>query len=135
MSRRERLDAACLVGIMAILLILLGVSLRPASEPAAMAPVAAVSDVATDIATDSESEPSGIAGMTVGELLQDAWLSYETQLGTPQPVIDEQYSTQAEYVVSYAGKVPALPATYITIPSSEHRNVTHVFNMVASQRA
>lgn len=142
MSRIERVNVSCAVAIVAVLLILLGhwigASTQPASAatpaPPAAANYADAEEVADDIATDSESEPSGILNMTVGELMRDAWLSYETQLGEPQPTIDGEWTTTAEYAASYEGAAPKLGAEFITLPSSEHHGLTHAFRMVASQR-
>lgn len=131
MSRQERINTACALGIVAILLILLGGWLQSHQHVTSQsAPAAAV-----EVATDSDSEPSGIDGLTVGELLRDAWLSYETQLGTPSPAIGEEYNTTAEYSASYDGTQPAYPAEYFTIESNERPGLVHVFRMVASQRA
>ena len=139
MNRQERIDTACAIGIIAVLLILLGVWVGGVTQPAAAAPsepvAAATVATGTDVATDSESEPSGILGLTVGELLRDAWGSYESQLGIPEPAIGEQFTTIPHYVASYAGQVPEFPGTYFTVESSNEHGVTHVFNMVASQRA
>lgn len=130
MTRQERFDCAVVAIGLAVLLFLLGMltAPQPSTAPALLPDAVA----AASVTVDSESEPSGVDGMTVGELLRDAWTSYGV---IPATAPHGAYTTTPEYAASYLGTPPAYPADYISIQSTERPGVFHVFRMVASQRA
>ncbi|MDR6794391.1 hypothetical protein J2X12_002872 [Pseudarthrobacter oxydans] len=133
MSRWERVDSACLVGILAFLLLLAGSYLpqqHATAAPAAPAPVAVLQ--VTGEAVELTSEPSGIGGMTIAELHADAAAALAT---LPQQAPSGQYTGIPQYVASYEGSVPTFPATYFTLESNQRPGVFHVFNVVAALRA
>jgi hypothetical protein len=136
MSRQERIDSTCAVLFAAILLILLGASIpQPSAAPAPLPATVAASSVTEDAestATDSESDPSGIAGMTMGELLRDAWQTYKS---LPESAPSGAYTAVPEYAASYDGTPATFPADYFTLESINQPGVFHVFHMVAAQRA
>jgi len=128
---------ALAIGV-AIILLLLGMLLALASTaaPVAIEP-APVAVSATDpdpepVTVESESEPSGVAGLTCGELLRDAWTTYQT---LPESPVSGQFTVSAEYAASYYGAPPTFPGDYVTLSSANTPNVFHVFHMVANQRA
>lgn len=132
LSRQERVDcAAFLVILAALLLYACSLLFTPTAAAQSQAP-AAISET-VDIATDSESEPSGIAGLTVGELMRDAWTSQATlpdSAPLPAPL-----TLVPEYVASYEGSVPEYPGSYYSVPSTEFPGVTHVFQSVVATKA
>ena len=140
MSRWERVNCASLVAILATLLLLAGSYLpsahgsaqQPITSDAVSAPVTTPAD--DEVATDSESEPSGIDGMTVGELLRDAW-SAQQAVVTGDRSMPEPLVATDEYVASYEGDAPAFPADYYRVNSAEHENVVHVFRVVVAYKA
>lgn len=135
MTRQERLDTLAAIAIAAFLLILLGASIpQPSAAPAPIesVAVASVTADAESVATDSESEPSGIAGMTVGELLRDAWTTYQA---IPETAPSGAYTAVPEYAASFESAAPAFPADHFTVESINQPGVFHVFHMVATQRA
>lgn len=76
------------------------------------------------VSVDSESEPSGIRGLTVGELLRDAWTS---DVYTPNP----DAVVVPEYVATFDGTPPAtFDATHYRVTSHTLPGVVHVFRMV-----
>lgn len=132
MTRLERFNCAVVAIGLAVLLFLFGMLLAPQPSNATATPLP--DTVAADsISVDSEPEPSGVDGMTVGELLRDAWTTYQATIPVEAP--HGAYTTSPEYAASYLGAPPAFPADYLSIQSTERPNVFHVFRMVASQRA
>jgi hypothetical protein len=136
MSRQERIDVASAILLAVVLLILLGAFIpQPSAAPAPLPATVAASSVTEDseaTATDSESDPSGIDGMTVGELHRDAWQTFQS---LPVSAPSGAYTAVPEYVASYAGTPATFPADYVTLESNNRPGVFHVFHMVATQRA
>ncbi len=137
-SVQERVNCASLAAILVAFLLLAGHSLpsiESASSPEQPAPTAAaaVTETAADsVSVDSEPEPSGVRGLTVGELLRDAWTTYD-RLPDTEP--SGQYTAVPDYAASYDGAAPSFPATHFTIESSNYPGVLHVFHMIATRRA
>jgi len=134
LSKQERIDCAAFLVIVATLLLYVGsMFLTPQPAIAQQPAVATVSADSQEVATDSESEASGIRGLTVGELLQDAWAAQAT-LPEPQP-LPAPMTTVPEYIASYDGEVPTYPGGYYSVPSLSHPGVTHVFQSTVAQKA
>jgi hypothetical protein len=132
LTSQEKLDLSAVAAGIAALLVLLGMLITP--QPSAAPAPLPDSIAAVSVSVDSESEPSGVLGMTTGELLQDAWTSYQAIQG-PEKAPSGQYTTSPEYAASFYGAVPKFPGDYFTLESKQRPNVFHVFHMVASQRA
>jgi hypothetical protein len=133
MSRLERFNCAVVAIGLAVLLFLFGMLLAPQPSNATTATPLPDTVAADSITVDGEPEPSGVDGMTVDELLHDAWTTYQATIPTEAP--HGAYTTSPEYAASYLGTPPAFPADYLSIESTDRPGVFHVFRMVASQRA
>lgn len=138
MSRWERVNCASLVAILATLLLLAGSYLPSAhgstQQPITSDSVAAPSEVAANSESDPEGAPSGIDGMTVGELLRDAW-SAQQAVVTGDRTMPEPLVATDEYVASYEGDAPGFPADCYRVNSAEHENVVHIFRAVVAYKA
>jgi len=134
MTRREQVNCASLAAILVALLLLAG-SMIPSATAAtsAAAPVTATAAEATDPEFDA-AEPSGIAGLTAGELVADAWDAYRSSLG-PEAPAEGQFTIVPEYFASYEGSAPQMTSGYFTIESHKFPGVFHAIHMVAAQRA
>jgi len=127
---------ALAIGI-AVILLLVGMLLAPKATAAPVAiepaPVAVTATAEPEpVTVESEADPSGVAGLTCGELLRDAWTTYQT---IPEAPASGQYTVSPEYAASYYGVPPTFPGDYLTLASAYTPNVFHVFHMVANQRA
>lgn len=129
MNTWERVNCTSLAGIVAALLLFAGSAIpEPSSAPAAQ------QAASESVSVDSESEPSGVAGLTVGELLRDAWATY--QAATPEPSAPSgPYTVVPEYFAAYEGSVPEFTPGYFAIESKQFPGIFHAFHMVAAQRA
>ena len=78
------------------------------------------------------SLPSGIGGLTIAELHQDAAATLAT---IPARPASGQYTGVSEYVASYETAAPAFPVTYFTMESNQRPGIFHVYNVVAAIRA
>lgn len=78
------------------------------------------------------SLPSGVAGLTIAELHQDA---DETLASVPEAVPAGAYTGIPEYAASYETAAPQFPADYFTIESFDRPGIIHVFHVVAARRA
>lgn len=134
MNRVERVNCAALVAILVTLLLLAGHQLGQQHTAPATATVAASETLTDSVTVASDNEPSGVGGMTVGELLSDAWTTYRAALGS-EPAPSGEFTIAPEYQASYGSTPPAFPATYVALESKQRPGIFHVFNMVASQRA
>lgn len=77
----------------------------------------------------SETEPSGIRGLTVGDLLHDVWIS-DGYTPNPDAVV------VPEYVASFDGTPPTtFDATHYRVPSIQFPGVVHVLRMVYVTKA
>lgn len=76
--------------------------------------------------------PSGIGGLTIAELHQDAAATLAT---IPARPASGQYTGVPEYAASYETTAPAFPVTYFTLESRTRAGIFHVFQMTAALRA
>jgi hypothetical protein len=99
-----------------------------AAETVAQAPAA---ETVTAL-VESKDVPSGIAGLTIAELHQDA---SETLASVPESVPAGAYAFIPEYAASYETAAPEFPADYFVIDSFDRPGVIHVFHITTALRA
>ena len=124
MNKSTLTTAAALIG-----LLVAGCSAPDnASETVHAAPAAET----VTVPDEDMSLPSGIGGLTIAELHQDA---AATLAGIPQAAPAGQYTGVPEYAASYETAAPAFPVTYFTVESNQRPGIFHVYNVVAAIRA
>ncbi|MBT2587928.1 hypothetical protein [Arthrobacter sp. ISL-95] len=133
LNRQERSDLTAFAVIIAALLLLVGSWFLTPPAVAAQEQVATVVTLPSEeVATDLESEPSGVRGLTMGELLHDAWKAHST---LPAPDMPAPLTVVPEYVETYDGAVPEFPGDFYKVPSAEFPGLTHVFQSTAAFKA
>ena len=99
------------------------------------APVTVTAAPAAETVTAPEmdlTEPSGIPGMTVGDVQFDA---AETLASVPESIPAGQWAFIPEYAATYLGAAPAFPADYFTVESFDRPGIIHVYRATAALRA
>jgi hypothetical protein len=95
-------------------------------------PAAPAVETVTAPIEESKDVPSGIAGLTIAELHQDA---AEALASFPEGAPAGTYTFIPEYAASYETAAPAFPADYFTVESFDRPGVIHVYHVTAALRA
>lgn len=132
LNRQERSDLTAFAVIVAALLLLVCSWFLTPPAAAAQEQTATAVTLPTEEPADLESAPSDIRGLTVGDLLRDAWTA---QGALPAVEIPAPLTMVPEYVASHDGAAPNFPADYYSVPSTEFPGVTHVFQATAAHAA